>query len=354
MLPYMAITVLLVFSTLFDKTKLETVIFWIFSAVLLAFSAFRIGGTGEGDYYNYLYFYSLITDWKDIFESRVNAEIGFRFFSYLGNMFNFDGQFIIIVMAILSLLPLSILIKKYSYYPIASYVFLMPYFLTMNMHTSRTAVSASFGLVFIHLYYKERKTLAAIFFMAALSFHSSAICLLLILLTRLSYRKLLILLTISFVIGTVLNPLNLIAELFNVMGLSRFAIKVISYQGSSEFGYNINVYDPRIIINFLICLLIYNTRNSVNNEQDIFYFKIYFVGTITLIAFSSLAIVAWRISYYYLISATFVLPSLCKYYNYQIFQSLQAKRMMSAFMLFIYFIYSLPLIIGAEPYEFYF
>lgn len=354
MLPYMVITILLMFVTLFDKTKLQTLIFSFFSSILLVFSAFRIGGTGEGDYYNYLYFYSLITDWEDVFESKINAEIGFRFFSYLGNTLNFDGQFIIIVMAILSFVPLLILIKKYSYYPIASLIFLMPYFLTMNMHSTRTAVAAGLGLVFIHLYYKSQKISAFIFFVIALSFHSSAICLLLIVLTRLGYRKLLILLILSLLIGSILNPLNLISQAFSIMGLSKFAMKVVSYEGSSDYGYSMSIYDPRIVMNLLICLLIYNIRNSVTNKQDIFYFKVYFIGTIFLIAFSSLTIVAWRVSYYYLISVVFVLPSLCTYYNYKIFQSLQAKRIMSFIMIFIYFIYSVPLIIAAQPYEFYF
>lgn len=354
MIPYLIVTLSLVFLTLFDRSKLEPFFFWVISCILLIFSAFRIGGTSTADYENYLFFYSLFTDFKDVLGGIGHAEIGFRALSYIGNTFHFEGQFIIVAMATLSLVPIVFLVKKYSFYPIASLVFLMPYFLTMNMHSSRTSVAAAFGLLAIHYFYQSNRALYTLFFLLALSFHSSAICLILILLTKLDYRKLLMLLVVSVIVGAFVNLLPLIAAILELFGLSIIANKITSYQGSEDFAYRVLIYDPRIILNIIICLLIYNIRSYVNSDRISFYYKTYFIGTILLIALSSLAIVSWRISYYFLITAVLVLPALSKHYNSKFFESLPAKRLMSTIMIFIYFLYFLPLILTAQPYEFYF
>lgn len=354
MTPYLVVSTLLLLLTLFDRSKLETLFFWVISSILLIFSAFRIGGTGTADYDNYLFFYSLFTNLQDSLRGIGNVEIGFRMLSYIGNTFHFEGQFIIVAMATLSLVPIVFLVKKYSFYPIASLVFLMPYFFTMNMHSSRTAVAGALGLMAIHYFYKSNRVLCILFFLLALSFHSVAICLVLILLTKLDYRKLLMLLVISFILSAFLSLLPLIATILDLLGLGNIASKIISYQGSEKFGYRMAIYDPRIILNTFICLLIYNIKGSIKSDLIDFYYKTYFIGTISLIAFSSLTIVAWRVSYFFLITAVLVLPALSKHYNTRFFESLSTKRLMSTMLVFVYFLYFLPIILTAQPYEFYF
>lgn len=354
MTPYLVVSTFLLLLTLFDRSKLETLFFWVISSILLIFSAFRIGGTSTGDYDNYLFFYSLFTDFQDAVRGIGNVEIGFRMLSYIGNTFHFEGQFIIAAMAFLSFVPIVFLVKKYSFYPIASLVFLMPYFLTMNMHSSRTSVAAALGLLAIHYFYKSNRALYILFFLLAFSFHSSAICLLLILLTKLDYRKLLMLLVISFIISIFVSLLPIIAALLDLLGLGSIANKITSYQVSERFGYKMAIYDPRIILNTIICLLIYNIKGSVSSDCINFYYKTYFIGTIILITFSSLTIVAWRVSYFFLITAVLVLPALSKHYNTRFFESLSTKRLMSTMLVFVYFLYFLPIILTAQPYEFYF
>lgn len=354
MAPYLIISLLLVFLTLFDKTKLESVFYWMLVLILLIFSGFRVGGTGQADYYNYLFFYSLYTSFQDVLLGIGAVEIGFRMLSYIGNSLNLEGQFIIISMALLAFVPVVLLIKKYSFYPIASLVFLMPYFFTMNMHSSRTSAAAGLGLLAIHYFYQSKRILYILFFFLAMSFHTSAICLVFILLTKLNYRKLLFLLILSSVIGLILNPLFLIANIVDLIGLNQVANKILSYQGSEKFGYGMAIYDPRIILNIIICLLIYNIKSSTHSSLINFYYKTYFIGTICLVLFSSLTIVAWRVSYFFLISAVIVLPALSKHYNNRFFERIAAKRLMSTIMVFIYLMYFLPIIISALPYEFYF
>lgn len=354
MAPYLVVTLSILFLTLFDRTKLESVFYWTLVIILLVFSGFRIGGTGLNDYDNYLFFYSLFTNFQDTLMGIGNAEIGFRILSYIGNSLHLEGQFIIVSMALIAFIPIAFLVKKYSFYPIASLIFLMPYFLTMNMHSSRTSVAAGLGFLAIHYFYQSKRILYILFFCLAMSFHTSAICLLLVLLTKLEYRKLLLLLVISFILGAFIGLLPLIAAILDLLGLNRVAYKIISYGGSEQFGQRMAIYDPRIILNTIICLLIYNIKSSVSSDRINFYYKTYFIGTITLIAFSSITIIAWRVSYFFLIAAVLVLPALSKHYNTRFFESLSTRRLMSTIMIFIYFLYFLPIILIAEPYEFYF
>lgn len=54
MLPYILLTLIVGFATLFDKLKYQNTIFMFLSLVMLIFSGFRVGGTGIGDYDAYL------------------------------------------------------------------------------------------------------------------------------------------------------------------------------------------------------------------------------------------------------------------------------------------------------------
>ena len=152
MTPYFTLLFTLAIATLFDGKKIDKILFIILTFVMLLFSAFRVGGVGLGDYDAYLRLYLLTDTFEKVINPEVHAEIGFRFISFLGNFFGFGEQYIIIVMAMLALIPVAYMIYKYSPYKILSLIVWMPYFLTMNMHSSRTSVAASFGLLFISLY----------------------------------------------------------------------------------------------------------------------------------------------------------------------------------------------------------
>lgn len=354
MLPYIGVLLLLFYSVIFDRTKYEKVVFHFLSLILLAFCAFRVGGTGPADYDAYLRLYTKVANWEDVMDPTIHAELGFRLLSFIGNTVNYEGQFIIFSMALLSIIPVLWLINKYSYFPIASLLFWMPYFLTMNMHSSRISVAASFGLLFIVSFYKFKKINCLIFFLLALLFHSSAICLLLIFLTRLTYRTLLVSILLALLLSSVISPFILIADVFSLLGLEHIAWLIKSYISSEDYGYPMKLYDPRIILSLMSVFLIYNIRKSISLSFESYIFKVFFVGVILMLAFSSVTIIAWRLSYFYLVSCVLVIPLICKYYNFRFFNSLRCVRVMSIFFSFIYALYTLPIIIGAEPYSFYF
>ncbi|MGP5271845.1 EpsG family protein [Psychrobacter faecalis] len=354
MFPYLTILSLVLMSAIFDKSKVEKPIYYLLCITLLFFSAFRVGGTGPEDYDVYLRLYSHVKSWIDVIDPNIHAEIGFRLLSYFGNIFNLDPQFIIIAMAFLAFGSVFLVVSKQSYYPILSLLIWLPYFLTMNMHSSRVSVSAGFGLLCINAYMHSNKLRTAIFFFTAVSFHSSALILLILPLTKLSYRTLIGMLLIAIVLGNLLNIFPAIESVFSFLGYSRIAWAIEAYQTSSDYGYAMSLYDPRILLCLLICLLIYNIRHSVNLNIDHYYFKTYYIGTIILIAFSSITILSWRLSYFYLITSVLVIPKISYYYNIRLFESLSHVRLMTLFMSIVYAAYTILFISIAEPYSFYF
>lgn len=353
MFPYLFFTMILFFSTIYDKSKVEKLVFQVLSLLLLMFSALRVGGTGPADYDAYLRLYSKVISWNSVIDPTIHAELGFRILSFVGNSAGFEGQFIIFSMALLSAIPVLWLIRKYSYYPIISLLFWFPYFLTMNMHASRLSVAASFGFLFIISFYKSSKFKCVMFFLLALLFHSSAICLLFIFFTRFTYRTLVSFIALAFLLGSVLNPLFLIADVFTYIGMEQVAWSIKSYMSSEDYGYPMKLYDPRIVLSLMTVFLIYNIRKSISHSFDSYMFKVFFVGVLVMISFSSVTIIAWRLSYFYLISCVLVIPLVCKYYNIRFFDSTGCIRIMSLFYSFIYVLYALPVILGAQPYKFY-
>ena len=354
MLPYIFFLILLSASNIYDKTRFEKIIFLFLSLMLFAFSAFRVGGTGPGDYDAYLRLYSKVTTWEGVVDPTIHAELGFRLLSFMGNYAGFDGQFVIFIMAFLSAFPVMWLINKYSNYPIGSLLIWIPYFLTMNMHSSRVSVAASFGLLFIVSFYKSKKLSSIVFFLLAFSFHSSAICLVFIFLTRFSFRYLVSFIIMSLLFGVLLNPLVFIANIFEVVGMGHISWLITSYMSSEDYGYPMKIYDPRIILSFITVFLIYNIRNSVVNRFDFYIFKVFLIGVILMVGFSSVTIIAWRLSYFYLISCVIVIPLISKYYNERFFLSFGYIRLASLFFVFTYCLYAFPLILSSLPYKFYF
>jgi len=224
----------------------------------------------------------------------------------------------------------------------------------MNMHASRVSVAAGFGLFFIASIYHSKKISSLVFLTLAIMFHNSAICLCLIFLTRLSYQKLLILLILAIFVGVIINPLSFIVNFFDVIGLTNFSWMITSYTASEDYGYPMRLYDPRIALSLITALLIYNIRESLNNDFENYILKVYFIGVLLMVTFSSVTIIAWRVSYFYLISCVLVIPIICKYYNNRFFNSTQRAGIMSITYSLVYILYTLPIIFGAQVYDFYF
>lgn len=353
MMPYLLLLITIAVATLFDGKKIDKIIFFGIVLWMLIFSALRVGGVGTGDYEAYLQLYVLTDTFEKVVNPEIHAEIGFRFLSFLGNYLGFGSQFIIIAMAVLALFPVSCVIYKYSPYRMLSLLVWFPYFLTMNMHSSRTSVAAAFGLIFIINFLNRKWFVALISFILSISFHSSALILLLIVFARISFRGLFYILFFFLILLIAISPFELILTLFNGIGLDRLAGFVQIYTVSDEYGYPMKIYDPRIILGMGIVFLILIMPKENNFNFNFNYFKVYVIGMLSMVVFSSVIIMAWRLSYYFLLIGVLVIPWLAKIFNNIVYESVGSKRVMSFILTVLFALYSTPIILNAEPYVFF-
>lgn len=353
MTPYFTLLFTLAIATLFDGKKIDKILFIILTFVMLLFSAFRVGGVGLGDYDAYLRLYLLTDNFEKVINPEVHAEIGFRFISFLGNFFGFGEQYIIIVMAMLALIPVAYVIYKYSPYKILSLIVWMPYFLTMNMHSSRTSVAAAFGLLFISLYYKKKWISALICLAIAVSFHTSVLILLCVFFVKFSLKKLSLILVFALSVLIFVSPFDLLISIFNILGLERLSDFLLIYLASDDYGYPMKIYDPRIILGVCLVFLILKYQKYISQQYDMYFYKIYIIGVLLMIVFSSVVIMAWRISYFLLLISVIVIPWLAKIFNNIVENNIGSKRVASFIFTLVYVLYTTPIILGAEPYEFF-
>lgn len=339
-------------GTLFDRNKFGQSLFIFTSVGMIVFSALRVGGTGLGDYNTYLWMYSQISDWRSVLNPDIHAELGFRLLSYIGNLLNFDAQFIIASMAFLSAIIVIYIVNKYSPYKILSLLIWFPYFLTMNMHTARTSVAAAFGFLFFIFLSDKKIVRSAISLTLSLSFHSSALVLILAILIKLNINTLLYLLIGLSLFFILVDPFSLLAFLFSLIGLDKYETFINIYINSSEYGYPMALYDPRIILSIGVSALIFSVRKHIQLHPGRVFFKLYLIGVFLLIAFSSVTVVAWRASYYFLITSVLVIPYLAEIYNSAIYQKYKIKRTATCLFLILYSLYSTPIILNSEPYVF--
>lgn len=352
MIPYFVLLIFIIGMTFFDGNKIDKILFIITSIWMFFFSALREGGTGSGDYEEYLKIYSKIYSWEKVINPDVHTEMGFRIMSFLGNYLEFPGQFIIVVMAILSFFPVAITIYKYSPYKILSLLVWMPYFLTMNMHSSRISVAAAFGLLFFISFINRSFKASLLYFLLALSFHTSSLVLISVLLLKIDYRYIHKILLFSFIVFIFISPFDILIEVSKILGGDKVATFIQIYVLSEEYGYPMPIYDYRILLGIGVVFLILNIKQNKQTNFEKYIYKIYLLGVFFIILFSGVTIMAWRVSYYFLLSSVIVIPYLSKKYNIKIKREIGTKRLMNILFLSLYVLYSIPLIIRSQPYKF--
>lgn len=354
MIPYLFLLLTTTSATLFSSLRYEKAFFYLISIFLLIISAFRVGGTGTGDYEEYQRLYLLINNWHSVINPHIHVEFGFRLVSYLGNLASLHPQFIILFMAASSTIIVATIIYKHSSYRLLSLLVWLPYFLTMNMQTSRISVAAAFGLLFMVSFQKKNIIYSIFFLLLAISFHSSSLILILIFLTYLSLNKLFLLCFIAIFSSLIGSPFDFIASGFNFIGLDRYAGFINIYLASNEYGYPMPIYDPRILLGFIILFFTFRIRSIIYKTPQEFYFKIFTIGVFIMILFSSVTILAWRASYFFLLSGVLVVPWLTKIYDYLGLKNRGIDHSGTLLFSLIYFTFAVSIVFKSQPYYFFF
>ncbi|WP_133126387.1 EpsG family protein [Vibrio cyclitrophicus] len=331
--------------------KNDKILFLFVSLCLVLFCSFRYGGFARGDYFAYLFFSEKLLQFDDVLNSTLPVEIGFRFVSFVGNYFDMPSEFVIFVMGLLSVIPVVIVILKYSKYKFFSILLFLPYFFTMNMHTARTSVSGAFALLFIFALFERKYFLSVIYVSLALSFHTLSIVLLFIVLSLFSINTLLISLLFVFVFSIVVNPFILISHLLNFAGFSSILGKITSYASSESYSGVMHLYDPRVIVVFLVVFLFLCVRNKLTDSLNSYLTKVYIIGGIVMISFSFLVVMSWRASYLFLLVGVIYIPNICYVHNINLYERFSIRRIMTFLVSIVYIVWCLLLISSAQDYS---
>ena len=144
--------------------------------LMFIFAAMR--GSGDADYYNYLWFAKDIgTDFSKVMNFSYPVEFSFRFASYLINLMGISRQWVIVLMNFLSIGPVTYVTIKKSVNPFLSALIFLPIFLQFDMQTSRTATAIGLGLLSIYLASEKKRLKSFLVLILAISFHKSAVVL---------------------------------------------------------------------------------------------------------------------------------------------------------------------------------
>lgn len=73
----------------------------------------------------------------------------------------------------------------------------------------------------------------------------------------------------------VLDPFDVLRELFYIIGYDRVVYAIDLYSDSSSSGYPLKLYDPRVILYFTLSVVLISCRKSCFFNKMEFWFKIF-------------------------------------------------------------------------------
>lgn len=330
-----------------------------FSMFFLMFIFAAMRGSGDADYYNYLWFAKDIgTNFDKVMNFSYPVEFAFRLASYLINLMGISRQWVIVLMNFLSIAPVTYVIIKKSVNPFLSAIIFLPIFLQFDMQTSRTATAIGLGLLSIYLASEKKRIRSFISLILALSFHKSA----LILLPFLVYLEIDLnnvmkcLLVLASMVVSVFSKLvfGIAASVFSKVGLGRLAQKIVSYTFEGKFAYGMQLYDPRIIFFFLlfiVSIMYLDKKTLAGDRMEKAAVKGMVFGLCVMLIFRSSTAIAFRFSSYFAVLEMFYLPSMIKKLKYK--DSLAAFLLILSIVVFI-LPYAIYISVDAPAYDFFF
>ncbi|MBS5988124.1 EpsG family protein [Anaerococcus hydrogenalis] len=340
----------------FDKKKQMKYAAGLMFLVFFIFAGLR--GSGDADYYNYLYFAKDIgTDLSKVF-SAYPVEIGFRISSYLINALGISRQAIIILMNFLSIVPTAYVCLKESKNPFLSAIIFLPIFIQFDMQTSRTASAIGLGFLSIYLFSKNKKIKSFIALLLALSFHKSAVILLpffVLMKIDLSKTFQIIAMGLSFLVSVFSKQvLMVVGQILSAIGMGTMSLKITNYTFQGTFAKEMSFIDPRILYALFLFLtsLIYFNKKEIKKMsiEDISIKAIWFCAIVLLVFRSSTAI-AFRFSNFFGIFQMLYLPILLK----KLRKEDEYVHFLVYLSIFVYIVpYAIFLMVNAPTYGFFF
>ena len=348
----------LCFSLIDFKTKYQKNLA-AFSMFFLMFIFAGFRGSGDADYYNYLWFAKDIgTDFSKVLDFSYPVEFSFRLASFLVNLLGISRQWVIVLMNFLSVAPTAYVVIKKSTNPFLSAIIFLPVFLQFDMQTSRTATAIGLGLLSIYLACEKKRIRSFLVLVLAISFHKSAVILipfLIYLEIDLSNITKCIIVVISLIISVFSKVFfGIAANIFTKVGLTRLARKVITYTFEGKFAYGMKLYDPRIIFFFLlfiVSLMYLDKKSFADDRMAKASVKGMVFGLCVMLVFRSSTAIAFRFSSYFAVLEMFYIPLMVKKLKYK--DSLAAFLLLLSIIVFL-IPYAIDIAASAPAYDFFF
>ena len=144
----------------------------LLSFLLLWFlTAFRSSEIGN-DTNNYLYYFDIFTNGIDLTR---RAEIGYQFFVFFIGKFTRDQHAFLIITASVMYCGIGVYLFKYSKNPAVSLCLFFSFFFSVYINILRQCMAMMIALYGYQLLKSGKKTLAALLFLMAMCFHTTAI-----------------------------------------------------------------------------------------------------------------------------------------------------------------------------------
>lgn len=325
--------------------------------LMFIFAAVR--GSGDADYYNYLWFAKDIgTDFDKVLNFSYPVEFSFRLASYLINLFGISRQWVIVLMNFLSIGPVTYVVIKKSANPFLSAIIFLPIFLQFDMQTSRTATAMGLGLLAIYLATEKKRFRSFLTLILAISFHKSAVILIPFLLyleidLNNFIKSLIVFLSLAVSVFSKL-VFSIAATVFSKIGLGILSRKIVTYTFEGKFAYGMQLFDPRIIFFFLlfiVSIMYLDEKTFGGDRMEKASVKAMVFGLCVMLVFRSSTAIAFRFSSFFAILEMFYLPMMIKKLKYE--DSLAAFLLILSIVVFIV-PYAIYISVDAPEYDFFF
>ena len=356
----------LCFGYLYYRTNKMIYIKTIF-IILFLFVACR--GNGSGDYFTYLEYSDQIRSIGDVLNYNFPMEIGFRLISYIKNLINAPDQFVIIVMAAISVGATYFMIVKTSNHMLLSVFIFLPIMLQFDMHATRSGVAASLGLIAMYHFKNKNWKQFILFMIMTISFHRSSLVILCIPTyyfirekCYLTIRKE-VKIQILLIIIAILPLFSIVFQVLPLLNIDNVLFqKLENYLFFSRFSYPIKLYDPRIILSFAIflssALVYYKTK-----KEDLHYVNVFsFFGLLFMLLFKDSTFLSLRLSSFFDRGSIYYVPVLIDQFdkciknsplkNYNLIRIFFKYKYVLASLIYIV-LYSALVFITCVPYYFF-
>ena len=325
--------------------------------IMFVFAAIR--GSGDADYYNYLWFAKDIgTDFSKVIDFSYPVEFSFRLFSYIFNILGISRQWIIVLMNAISIIPVAYVTIKYSKNPFLSAIIFLPVFIQFDMQTSRTASAVGLGLMTIKFFADRKLFKTLIFFILAMTFHRSSIILLpFLFFMAFEMGNIFKILTVGIALGVSVFSnavFRIMASILSSIGLSRMATKIVTYTFSGKFAQSMAFYDPRIVfalLLFLTSLMYFNKKSFSKYTMEEAATKAIWFSLVVLLVFRSSTAIAFRFSTFFTVLQIIYIPLVID----EIRDIDRLGRFLIALSIGVFIVpYAVFLMAKAPPYDFFF